>query len=190
MKNLFLSMCMVALSTMGFGQEVVKRSELYQDPTDNLLSQFVIDVEGKTSSELKSSVELWASSIFNNTDAVTVANGENYVVYKPLTTISYNAGMGAIAEGKMYMHTKFEFKDSKIRVTIVEHESVYTSQYGTTSRITWPSKMGSREIPDEIKNKGMWKATYRYYVKAISKKDEWVNNIKNINFTSSYTSDW
>ena len=190
MKNFVLSVCMSVLSTMGISQEVVKRSELYQDPTTNLLSQFVIDVEGKTSSELKTIVELWASSVFNNTDEVTVANGENYVVYKPLTTISYNAGMGAIAEGKMYMHTKFEFKDSKVRVTITEHESVYTSQYGTTSRITWPSHVGNREIPSEIKNKGMWKATYRYYSKAVGERDKWDNEIKNINFNSSPTSDW
>lgn len=191
MKKLLLVLGLAAISVIGIGQEVVKRSDLYQDPSTYLLSQFVIEVEGKTASELKNSVELWAASIFNNTEAVTVAKGENYVVYKPLTTFTYNAGMGVGVEGKMYMHTKFEFKDSKVRVTITEHEAVYTSQYGTTSRVTWPPYVGKREIPTEIKNKGGWKATYRYYAFATQKKNDWVSEIKNINFTTpASSSDW
>jgi len=83
-----------------------------------------------------------------------------------------------------------EFKDSKIRVTITEHEAIYTSQYGTSSRITWPSHIGKREVPSEIKNKGSWKATYRYYTMAIEEKNNWINEINSINFEDEVSSDW
>jgi hypothetical protein len=190
MKHLFLTACFTAISSLIIGQEVVNRNDLYEDPTSHILSQFVIEVEGKTSDQLKNSVELWAASIFNNTEAVTVAEGENYIVYKPLSTFTYDAGMGVYTEAKMYMHTKFEFKDSKIRVTITEHEAIYTSQYGTFSRITWPSHVGKREVPSEIKNKGMWKANYRYYVKAIEEKNNWIDEINSINFENEVSEDW
>lgn len=190
MKHLFLTTCFAAISSLTIGQEVVNRNDLYEDPTTHLLSQFVIDVEGKTSNELKNSVELWAASIFNNTEAVTVANGENYVAYKPLSTFTYDAGMGVYTEAKMYMHTKFEFKDSKIRVTVTEHDAMYVTQYGTVSRITWPSYVGKREVPSEVKNKGMWKPTYRYYTMAIEEKNDWITEIKGINFESGVSSDW
>ena len=180
-------MGLAAISAIGFGQEVVKRSEFYQDPSIDLLAQFVIDVEGKSVSELKSSVELWAASAFVNTKEVTVAEGDNYIVYKPLLTYTYDSGLGVYQNQKITAHTKFEFKESKVRVTIIEHESLYIGKY-TVKRTSWPT---GGMWKDEYPNKGVWKANYRMMVGAIEEKNDWVNQIKNINFSSpEESSDW
>jgi hypothetical protein len=188
MKKLFLTMGLVALTTIGWGQETIKRSDLYQDPTTYLLSQFIIEVEGKTTSELKNSVELWSTDMFNNPDHVTIAEGENYIVYKPLLTYYYDIGLGMSSESKITTNIKFEFKDGSIRVTISELESTYITQQGVFDMVTWPLYIGRQEVPSEIQNKGMQKANYRRYVTAIQERDKIINSIKNINFSPGNSS--
>ena len=181
-------MCMVALSTVGFSQESVNRTELYEDVSSYLLSQFVMVVDSNLSvSDLKNSVELWASSIFNNMDAVKIAEGDNYIVFKPLLTHNYDGGMGIIVEGKITAHTKFEFKQGKIRVTITEQPSRYVSNTGVSNICTWESGGAWK---DTYYNKGMWKPAYRQMKSAIQERNEWVDEIKSINFTPMESSDW
>jgi len=188
MKKLFLTMGLAAISAIGIGQEVVKRSDLYQDPSTYLLSQFVIEVEGKTASELKNNVELWASSAFVNTNEVIVAEGDNYIVYKPLLIFYHNAG-GLLGQfkNKFTIHTKFEFKENRVRVTLIDMESTYvTPGHPTVSRRIWESNWG-----EEIKNKGMWKPSFRQMKAAIDKRNNWIRTIEGINFNNpTESSDW
>ena len=188
MKKFFLSTVFVILTTTLFTQETLNRSDLYQDPSTYLLSQFILNVDGKTVSELKNSVELWSTDVFNNPDHITTAEGDNYIVYKPTLTFFYDIGLGQTSESKITVNLKFEFKDGSIRVTISEIESLYITQQGSVSMVTWPMYVGKQEVPSTIQNKGMWKTNYRRYFMAIQERDKLVSSIKSIDFNSKNSS--
>ena len=187
MKKLILTLAAVALGFTMNAQEIVKLSEVYQDPSQNLITQFVVDYEGASASEIKSSVEQWAASAFVDVRAVEMANGENYIVYKPLLTYTYSAQMMIPVEGKITAETRLEFKDSKMRVTITEVDSRYITDYGSVYSTTKDQFKTLKGNVDEIANKGMYKQTYRRINAAILTNAEWAARINSIEVTS-YTS--
>ena len=187
MKKAVLTLAAIALGFTMNAQEVVKLSEVYQDPSQNLITQFVVDYEGASASEIKSSVEQWAASAFVDVRAVEMANGENYIVYKPLLTYTYSAQMMIPVEGKITAETKLEFKDGKMRVTITEVDSRYITDYGPVYSTTKDQFKTLKGNVDEIVNKGMYKQTYRRINAAILTNAEWAARINSIEVTS-YTS--
>tara|TARA_B110000483_G_C17959093_1_gene451271 strand:- start:53 stop:628 length:576 start_codon:yes stop_codon:yes gene_type:complete len=178
----------------GISQEVVKRIDLYQKPEKDILSQFVIEHTGVDAKKANSAVRKWASSAFANTKEVTVSEGDDFIVYKPIIQFFYSGTMNVSTEAKFTAHTKFEFKDDKTRVTITDLPSLYISTSGSASYIMWPHYTGKTKWPTEYKNKGGGKAFYRRFNDAINERDAWVKTIKSINFSadsdSSSDDDW
>ena len=147
----------------GISQEVVKRSDLYQIPDKDILGQFVIEHSGIDAKTAYSSVRKWASSAFVNTKEVTVSEGDDFIVYKPILKFFYSGAMNMSTEAKFTAHTKFEFKDGRTRVTITDLPSLYISSAGSASSIMWSND----ERWLEVKNKGSYKSFYRRFTKAI-----------------------
>ena len=181
---------LLLLPFFGISQEVVKRSDLYQIPDKNILAQFVIEHNGIDAKTAYSSVRKWASSAFVNTKEVTVSEGDDFIVYKPILSFFYSGPMNASIEAKMTAHTKFEFKDGRSRVTITELPTFYITSAGSVNKIIWTN---DSRWP-EVKNKGGYKSIYRCFTKAIIERDKWINTIKSINFSadsdSSSDDDW
>tara|TARA_X000000950_G_C13654740_1_gene553257 strand:+ start:207 stop:782 length:576 start_codon:yes stop_codon:yes gene_type:complete len=178
----------------GISQEVVKRSDLYQIPDKDILGQFVIEHSGIDAKTAYSSVRKWASSAFVNTKEVTVSEGDDFIVYKPILKFFYSGAMNISTEAKFTAHTKFEFKDGRTRVTITDLPSLYISGASSASYIMWPHYTGKTKWPLEYKNKGSYKSYFRRFTDAIAERDKWINTIKSINFSgdsdSSSDDDW
>jgi hypothetical protein len=177
MRTLILPLLLISICAVA--QESVKRTDLYDDPSTFQLAQFIVEYPELTASEAKAKVDLWATGVFNNVEAVTTASGDDFVVYNPLFTF-YITAMGTPIERKLTIQSKFEFKDARMRVTLVELPSVYTG--GPSSHI-WPSNAA-----DEMKNKGMNKMNYRSMMEAINQRNKWIDQIKAIPFKN--VDDW
>lgn len=192
MKKLILSITIGLLSIFNANaQDVVNLTDVYQDPSTQTIAQFVVDYEGVSAKEIKSSVEQWAASTFVDVREVEMANGEDYIVYKPLLTYNYWA-MGMPIEGRVTPETKFQFKDGKMRVTIIEVDSRYVGDYGVSYSSTSDQFTTLRGKVDQIKAKGLQKQQYNRITAAIGESESWIETIKSIEIKSYEDSnnDW
>ena len=186
----------VFLTTSLFGQEIVTRDSLYYE--DDILAQFMLKHDGVDAKSAFAIVKNWASSAFINTKEVTVSEGDGFIVYKPILNFNFNAGKGVIVEAKITAHTKFQFKDGRSRVTITEMPSNYATSAGVNSYIIWPTSYSGMDLPSEYVNKDESKKgqikymAFRKYKAAIQEKNQWVEQIKSINFSknSNPDDDW
>ena len=155
-KIIFALIAMFSINVQA--QDVITLNDIYQSPQEKILSQFVVEYPNKTASEIKTMVEQWSLKMFVNPNAVTVANTTESIVFKPILTGSYSAGMGVVMEVKVTCNTQIEFKDGKMRVTITEVPSTYVSSYGVSNRTM--ADMFTNGIT-EYKSKGMYAPNYR-----------------------------
>jgi len=180
----------VMMTKTATAQESIKLTDIYENYGDYTLRQFVVDFEGVSSDEIKSSVDLWAANIMNNAEHVKVAEGTSFVTYTPLLTGYYDAGFGVKSEHKITVKTTFEFKDGKMRVTLTEQPSTYVGQSGVIKQSTDFAFYNLKyEAKEEILNKGLYKPTYRRAVVAYGLIESYVNNIKSIE-VSDTSNDW
>jgi hypothetical protein len=186
MKKLFLSI--ISLVTLSIqAQDTVSVNDIYQIPSENVLSQFVVDLPNMTSSDIKSMVEKWSTQTFANPNAVTLANNSESVVFEPILVSSYSGAMGVLSEIKVTCNTLIEFKDGKMRVTIVERPSTYVSSSGVVRKIMKDNfTMGIKQF----KSKGFYAANYRMLIEGKRLVDNYVTDLKNIQTTSFKTNNW
>lgn len=176
-----LVLCVFAFTTNA--QESIKITDVYQDYESCLISQFVVNYEGISASDIKKSVEYWASDIFVNVDEVEIVNGEDYLIYNSLLSYSFDGGklLGNLSY-YIKIKTKFDFKDGKMRVTINELD--FTSELGYTFKTK-----DYFVLEDELKNKGVQKINYRKVNGIIKANQYWISTIKGIKLLSS-NEDW
>jgi len=187
MNKSFLTSFLVLSSFYSQAQDTISIQDIYQIPEQNILAQFVVEFEGMSSQQIKSSVENWSSHFFANPNAVTISNTTETVVFEPILMGSYNAGFGVIAEVKVTCNTLFEFKDGKARVTIMERPSTYVSQSGVIRTIMKDFfTMGMTEF----RSKGMYAPYYRRMTEGKRLVDDYVTQIKNIKIVITQTNDW
>ena len=186
MKKLFLSIIsFVTLSIQA--QDTVSVNDIYQIPSENVLSQFVVDLPNMTSSDIKSMVEKWSTQTFANPNAVTLANNSESVIFEPILVSSYNGGLGVPLEIQVTCNTLIEFKDGKMRVTIVERPSTYVGSSGVVRKIMKDNfTMGIKQF----KSKGFYAANYRMLIEGKRLVDNYVTDLKNIQTTSVKTNNW
>ena len=191
MKKVVMTLAAVALGFTMSAQDVVKKTDVYENPDQNLIAQFVVDYEGFSAADIKAAVEQWAATTFNDVRAVEIANGESYIVYKPLLTYMYPAAMAIPVEGKITAETKLEFKDGKMRVTITEVDSRYVTDYGIVYSTTKDQFKTLQGDVDEIPNKGLVKVNYRRINAAIEMNNSWILTLKSIKINSyASNSNW
>ncbi len=186
MKKLFLSIIsFVTLSIQA--QDTVSVNDIYQIPSENVLSQFVVDLPNMTSSDIKSMVEKWSTQTFANPNAVTLANNSESVVFEPILVSSYSGTMGVPLEIQVTCNTLIEFKDGKMRVTIVERPSTYVGSSGVVRKIMKDNfTMGIKQF----KSKGFYAANYRMLIEGKRLVDNYATALKNIQTTSVKTNNW
>ena len=186
MKKIFLSL--ISLVTWSIqAQDTVCVTDIYQIPSENVLSQFVVECQGMTSSDIKSMVEKWSTQTFANPNAVTLANNSESVVFEPILVGTYSGSMGVISEIKVTCNTLIEFKDGKMRVTIVERPSTYVGSGGVVSKIMKDNfTMGIKQY----KSKGFYAANYRMLIEGKRLVDNYALTLKNIQNTSVKTYNW
>jgi hypothetical protein len=93
--------------------------------------------------------------------------------------------MGLILEVKVTCKTVFEFKDGRMRVTIIEQPSLYTSSSGVANRML---KDSFNKI-QEFKSKGMYAPTYNFLIEGKTLVDNYVHQIKGITLAEEITSE-
>lgn len=186
MKKLFLSI--ISLVTLSIqAQDTVSVNDIYQIPSENVLSQFVVDLPNMTSSDIKSMVEKWSTQTFPNPNAVTLANNSESVVFEPILVGSYSGTMGVLSEIQVTCNTLIEFKDGKMRVTIVERPSTYVGSSGVVRKIMKDNfTMGIKQF----KSKGFYAANYRMLIEGKRLVDNYATTLKNIQTTSVKTNNW
>jgi len=186
MKKLFLSI--ISLVTLSIqAQDTVSVNDIYQIPSENVLSQFVVDLPNMTSSDIKLMVEKWSTQTFPNPNAVTLANNSESVVFEPILVGSYSGGLGVPLEIKVTCNTLIEFKDGRMRVTIVERPSTYVGSSGVVRKIMKDNfTMGIKQF----KSKGFYAANYRMLIEGKRLVDNYATALKNIQTTSVKTNNW
>ena len=186
MKKILLSLIsFVTLSAQA--QDTVTINDIYQIPQENVLSQFVVEYPNMTAGDIKSMVEKWSTQTFANPNVVTLANTSESIVFEPILVGSYSAGMGVIMEMKVTCNTLIEFKDGKMRVTIVERPSTYVSSGGVVRKMMNDYfTMGITQY----KSKGIYAPHYRMLMEGKRLVDVYVVQIKGIQNTLTKTNNW
>lgn len=167
------------------GQEVITINDVYQIPSENVLSQFVVEFPNINALTIKSSVEKWSHTFFLNPKEVTLINTPESMIFLPILKGGFKAGMGLILEVKVTCKTVFEFKDGRMRVTIIEQPSLYTSSSGVAYRML---KDNFNKI-QEFKSKGMYAPTYNQLIEGKTLVDNYVNQIKGITLAEEITNE-
>jgi hypothetical protein len=172
-KTIGLSMLMTLTAA---AQEVITINDIYQNPSEMIIEQFVVEYPGMNAEQIKNMVNKWALKAFVNTEAVTIGSTTESVVFKPLLKGFYSVNSLNSLEYKITCHTLMEFKDGKMRVTVTEFPSTYATQYGS----------GSIVRADYFKSKSEYKPTGMYapYYRMLSQGKElvasYINGIKTI----------
>ena len=167
----------------GLSQQVVKRSDLYQIPEKEILSQFVINHTGIDTKIAYSSLRKWTSTKFANDKDAVITKGDGFITCVSKINFLYSGFLNSSKEGKFTLETKFEFKDGRTRVTITELPSAYVTKSGSDSHIVWPNYTANKKWPTEYKNKFGSKTNYRRFTSALVERDLWVSAIKAIDFS-------
>lgn len=178
-KLLFL----LLIPVYGISQQVVKRSDLYQIPEKEILSQFVINHTGVDTKTAYSSLRRWTSTKFANDKDAVITKGDGLIICVSKINFLYSGFLNSSKEGKFTLETKFEFKDGRTRVTITELPSAYVTKSGSDSHIVWPNYTANKKWPTEYKNKFGSKTNYRRFTNALVERDLWVSAIKAIDFS-------
>lgn len=167
------------------GQEVITINDIYQIPSENVLSQFVVEFPNINAARIKSSVEKWSHTFFVNPKEVTLINIAESMIFLPILKGDFKAGMGLTLEVKVTCKTVFEFRDGRMRVSIIEQPSLYTSSSGVANRML---KDNFNKI-QEFKSKGVYAMTYNQLIEGKTLVEDYVNEIKRIPLAEEITSD-
>jgi hypothetical protein len=167
------------------GQEVMTINDIYQIPSENILSQFVVEFPNINAASIKYSVEKWSHTFFVNPKEVTLVNSPESMIFLPILSGHFKAGMGLILEVKVTCKTVFEFRDGRMRVTITEQPSLYTSGSGVTSGML---KDNFDKI-QEFKPKGIFAPTYNQLIEGKTIVGNYIAQIKGIAISEESKSD-
>jgi hypothetical protein len=197
MKKLVLALVVSVMSLSVFGQskKTIQQyhiDSVYVDKSNNLLKQSIVEYPGMSSEQIKEGVSQWVGLNFRSAEGVIKSNTQYSLTMTPLLSYSVKVlGMPYSYDVKLQVH--FEFKDEKMRITYTELPADY---YSTTTKTMTTRTMKDNFLKldgthrDVIQNKGMYKSYYKNLDGAITRVNEFIKKVDNIQITSLTSTDW
>lgn len=122
LKLLFLPIAVLLLSMK---PEVIKIEEVYEDPENLLLRSEVIELQGKSITDLKAMVENWGETSLANTKEFWADKSESSVRFSFLMPFESQGLFNTTVTVHYYVVFLVEYKEGKVRYKIYDDGNEY-----------------------------------------------------------------